>query len=197
MANVNAPRGFSPVRYSDGRPYNGAMNKYYKGTTAGILCVGDPVVRITGSTDPLGVAAEIQQATAGTYITGVIVGFDPIRDGLTQAGYMLAADVGYVYVADEPDLIFEVQEGGAAAALTIAKLGQSISMITFATGNTTIGRSIMQLDNNTVTTASTQTYNLVGLVQRPDVTLGAQCKWLVKPNLHTEAASGASNVLAI
>jgi hypothetical protein len=197
MANTNAPKGFKPVRYSDGKPYMGAVNKYYKGTTSGILAVGDPVVRITGSTDPLGVGPEIQQATTGSYITGVVVGFDPKVADLTQVGYMKAADVGYVYVADEPDLIFEVQEGGSGTALAFTNLGQCVDSIAFVTGSTVIGLSKMQIDNATVSTASTKTWNLQGFVQRADNEIGSYAKWLVKPNLHTETVSGATAVKAI
>ena len=196
MANVNAPRGFRPVRYSDGKPYMGAVNKYYKSASV-ILGVGDPVVRTTGSTDPQAIGASVTRATVGSYVTGHIVAFDAIPASLSQVGYMLAADTGYVYVADELDMVLEVQEGGSGTALTAANIGQSINAITAVNANTTIGTSLFQIDNATVTTASTGTYVIVGLVQRADNVLGQYAKWLVKVNLSTEDGSGASSVLAI
>lgn len=194
MANVNAPRGFSPVRYSDGRPYNGASNVYYKNTTAGIIAVGDPVIRVTASVDPLG-GQEIVRATTGAAITGVVVGIQPVLSNLAQVGYLAAADTGYVLVADEPDLIFEVQEGGSSTALAASDTGTNINSITAIDANTTTGRSKYQIDNGAK--AAGDTWAIVALVQRADNALGLYAKWLVKPSLHTEQNASAQNVTNI
>ena len=199
MANLNAARGFRPVRYSDNKAYLGAQTKYYCAGGA-VLGVGDPIVRVTGGTaaDPAGVAAAVVRATTGSYITGVIVGFDANPANLQEVGYRGTGDTNYyVYVADEPDLIFEVQEGGSGSALTTANIGQSINSITAVNANTTIGTSLFQIDNATVTTSDTGTWIIVGLVQRADVATGQYARWLVKPNLHTEVSAGAAGVLAI
>jgi len=199
MTNVNIANGFRPKMYAFGRgEYTGNATKYYW-AGGGTIGVGDPVVRVTGATasDPAGVAAAIQRATTGSYVTGHIVGFDPVPDALTEVGYMLTGDTGYVYVCDDPDVLLEVQEGGAGTALTTANIGQSINAITAVNADTTRGTSLYQIDNATVTTASTGTYILVGLVQRADVAVGQYARWLVKVNLHTEVSSGATGVLAI
>lgn len=199
MSNVNQANGFRVYAQAFGRaggPFQ--ITKYYN-NASGILGVGDPVVRLTGgsSGDPAGVGALIHRATTGAYVTGHIVGFDPIPDALTEVGYMSATDVGYVYVCDDPEMVFVVQESGIGSALTVNNIGQSINAIAAVNANTVIGTSLYQIDNNSVSTASTGTYIIVGLLQRADNAVGQYAKWLVKVNLSTEAVSGASNVLAI
>lgn len=199
MANVNAANGFRVYSNAFGR--QGApsqVTKYYS-AGAGILGVGDPVVRATGSasSDPAGVGALIVRATTGSYVTGHIVGFDVDTNNLAQVGYAPSGYSGYVYVADDPEQLLVVQEGGSATALTTQNIGQSINAITAVNASSTLGTSLYQIDNNTVTTASTGTYILVQLLQRADNAVGQYAKWIVKVNLSTEAVSGASNVLAI
>lgn len=190
MANVNQPRGFTPIGYMDGRPYTGAARRYYKDTTAGIIGIGDPVIRVTSSSDPEG-GPEIVRATTGAAITGVVVGIDPVRSNLSQNGYLAAADVGYVYVADSPDLLFEVQEGGASTALAVTQIGKHIDSVTALNANTTTGRSKYELDNGAV--AADNTWRIERLSSAPNNAVGAYAKWIVSANLHTEQNASATN----
>lgn len=194
MANVNTPRGFTPVRYANGAPYNGKGTKYYKDTTAGVIGVGDAVVRVVSSSDPDG-GPEIVKHTVGSYITGVVVGIDPIRTNLSQVGYLAAADVGYVYVEDDPNVIFQVQESGSGTALAVTDVGKHINSITAANADTTRGRSVDAIDNNAKSTNNT--WILVELAKQPGNAVGAYAKWLVKANLHTEVNAGATNIKEI
>lgn len=193
MANLNAPRGFVPVSL-DGSRYVSQVNRYYKDATAGVIAVGDPVVRVTASSDPLG-GPEIVRASTGSYITGVVVGIDPVRSNLSQVGYLAAADIGYVYVADNPMQYFEVQEGGSGTALAVTDVGVHIDSVTALDGNTTIGLSKYQLDNGAK--ATDNTWVLVRLSPKPDNAVGTYAKWIVKANLHTEVNAGATNVKEI
>jgi hypothetical protein len=121
MANIDRPHGFIPVCYKSGAPYNGSYRRYYKDTTAGIIAVGDPVIRGTNSSDPQGYP-EIVRATTGSAVTGVVVGIEPHIDRLNQPRHLLAADVGYVYVADDPNLLFEVQDNGGATGIVVTNI---------------------------------------------------------------------------
>ena len=140
MANTDAPRGFTPVKYRSGQPYCGLHRRYYKDATAGVIGVGDPVVRVTNSSDPEG-GPEIVRATTGSAITGVVVGIEPVRGSLEQVGYLGTSDTGYVLVADDPNLLFEVQEVTGGTALTVTQVGEHIDSITAVDADTTIGRS--------------------------------------------------------
>lgn len=194
MPNLNAPRGFEPVRHSDGKPYTGQCNRYYKDATAGIIGVGDPVIRVVSSSDPEG-GPEIVRATTGAAITGVVVGIEPRRGDLGQVGYLAAADLGYVLVADDPNLIFEVQEGGSGTALAVTDIGKHIDSVAALNADTTIGRSKYQIDNNAK--AADNTWIIVGLSPKAENAVGQYAKWLVKPNLHTEVNASATNVTEI
>ena len=189
MANVDAPRGFTPVKYASGLAYSGAARRYYKDATAGIIGVGDPVIRATNSSDPEG-GPEIVRATTGAAITGVVVGIDPVRSNLNQL-HLAAADVGYVFVADDPNLLFEVQEVTGGTALAVTNVGEHIDSITAVDANTTTGRSKYEIDNAAVATGNT--WRLEELVNRPDNVVGEHAKWLVSANLHTEANASATN----
>ena len=189
MANVDAPRGFRPVKYRSGVAYTGAARRYYKDATAGIIGIGDPVIRVTNSSDPEG-GPEIVRGTTGSAITGVVVAIDPIRSNLSQR-HLAAADVGYVYVADDPDLLFEVQEVTGGTALTVTQVGEHIDSITAINADTTTGISKYEIDNAAV--ATDNTWRLEELVIRPDNVVGEHAKWLVSANLHTEVNASASN----
>lgn len=193
MANLNAPRGFTPVSV-DGKLYTSQVNRYYKDATAGVIGVGDPVIRVVSSSDPLG-GPEIVRATTGAAITGVVVAIDPVYSNLQQVGYLAAADVGYVYVADDAKQYFEVQEGGSGTALAVTDVGKHIDSVTALNADTTIGRSKYQIDNNAK--ATDNTWIIVRLSPKPDNAVGAYAKWIVKPNLHTETNASATNVTEI
>lgn len=194
MANQNAPRGLTPVKYRSGMPYNGIARMYYKDTTAGIIGVGDPVIRGTNSSDPAGYP-EIVRATAGAAVTGVVVGIVPHPDRLGQVGYLAAADAGYVLVADDPNLLFEIQEGGSGTQLAITNIGEHIDCITSLDADTVIGRSKFQLDNAALATGNT--FRIEELVHRGDNAVGQYAKWLVSINLSTEVNASATNLTEI
>lgn len=190
MANRDRPHGFIPVCYKSGAPYNGAYNRYYKDATAGILVVGDPVIRGTNSSDPQGYP-EVVRATTGAAITGVIVGFEPNVDRLDQPRHLLAADLGYVYVADDPNLLFEVQDNGGATGIVVTNIGQHIDSVAAIDGNTTLGISNYELDTEAI--AIDNTWRIERLLDAPDNAVGANARWLVSANLHTEVNASASN----
>lgn len=191
MANVNAPRGFTPVCYSSGKPYNSPGTRYYKDAAVAtmILAVGDPVIRVA-STDANGYPC-ITRATTGQKATGVIQAIEVVPTDLSKQGYLAGADSGYVMVCDDPDVLYEVQEGGSGTQLAVTQLDKHIDSITAVDGDTLIGRSKYQIDNNAV--ASDNTWILRQLVDRPDNAVGQYAKWLVQLNLNTEVNAGASN----
>lgn len=99
MANVNAAKGFSPVRFSNGRPYNGAGNSYFvPASDATALFIGDPVI-LAGSADAKGVPT-ITRATAagGNYVSGVVIGFLPDPTNLTLTYRPASTEIGRAHV---------------------------------------------------------------------------------------------------
>lgn len=184
MANVDAPRGFTPLRHTPDK-----YHRYYVGTTAGIIGVGDPVIRLTNSSDPEGYA-EVTNYTAGAAITGVVVGIEPDRSNLSNR-VIASADTGYVLVDDDPNSQFVVQDNGGATGLVIADIGEHVDATTQAAASTVTGRSVAELDTEAQATGNT--FRVERLLQREDNAVGANADWVVSVNLHTEANASASN----
>lgn len=193
MANTVAPRGFRPVCDKSGRPFTGSGTLYYKDATAGIIGVGDPVIRGTNSSDPDG-GPEIVRATTGAAITGVVIGIAPNRADLSKK-HLAAADTGYVLVADDPDLLFAVQEVNSGTALAVTNIGEHIDSIAAVDADTTTGQSKYSIDNAAL--AADNTWRIERLVNKPDNAVGAAAEWLVSANLHTEVNASASTRTAI
>ena len=184
MANLNAPRGLQPVGDIHGNRYVAPSNRYYKGVAAANrICKGDRVVlSATATTDPNGYP-EILKVAPGTAGTGVVVGIDTVVGQPHKLCYE-STDVGYVMVEDDMNVLYEVQEGGAGTAFTLAAIGQTCNLIANADGNQSTGLSILQLNNATLGTGTD--VQVMGISHRSDNAVGAQCKWLVK--LYTGAA---------
>ena len=161
MANVDRPNGFKPVRHLNGMPWNGQTNKYY--VASGVVYIGDPVIAETGTADDDGIPAVIVAAAGSEDIIGICIGIDMATQSEdVNANYITAG--GYISVVDDPSVIFEVQED---ANMGVAGIGKNCDMITYATGNTTSGTSIMELDSSEVT-ANAATFRVLRAVQRVD-----------------------------
>jgi hypothetical protein len=183
MPNVNAPAGLRPVRHRNGAAYNGAATRYFvPASDSTALFIGDPVI-IAGSADADGVAT-VTRATAagGAFTLGPVVSVEPeTRDSLT---YRAASTARYVWVADDPDLVFEIQEDAVGGALAAADVGLNADLVA-GTGSTITGLSAFQLDTSTKATTATLQLRIIGFVQRIDNEIGANAKVLVTINLHT------------
>lgn len=200
MANNDTPFGLRPVRHRNGAPYNGAFNAYYVPSTyATALFIGDAVVK-TGTSNTSEVSApgagkfnvgtlpEINKATAGDLnpITGVIVGFAPDPDNMNRV-YNPASTERVVYVADDPDLVFEIQADGTISA---AQVGLNAVLIYTNTGDTNTGLSGTELDTSSDVPAADASNQLTiqRVVNREDNEAGSNfTKVEVKINNHTEA----------
>lgn len=187
--NLNAPFGFSPIKYMHGGVYTGPSNKYYKPAGTGAMFVGDPVVRVTASSDPLG-HPSLTTFSSGA-ITGVIVGVEYTPEVLTQVGYLTSAQAGYVYVCDDPNMHYEVMEGGVGTNLAITNIGNCINTVTTA-GSTVRGQSQMAIDNNAI--AAGNTWRIEYLAKDIGNGVGPNAKWVVSPSLSTEVNNSAQNL---
>jgi hypothetical protein len=184
MANANAPTGLVPMCYRSGAPYNGAFNSYTVPASDGTaLFIGDPVI-VAGTSDALG-QPTITRATAagGAYITGVVVGFEPNRGDLT-AIHRAASTLRTVYVADDPAILYEIQEDAVGGALAVTSVGQNADLIA-GTGSTVTGKSAFQLDTSTAATTNTLQLRIERFAPREENEVGvANAKVWVSINLH-------------
>jgi len=189
MANVDRPRGLRPVKHMNGNPYNGEINAYFVPSTDSVaMFIGDPVT-LAGSADVSGKYPTVEQAVTGTtnLIVGVVMGFGltpeiaAIVDNLEKR-YRLANEDMYVFVADDMDLIFEIQEVSGGTALTADEVGNNVP-IAVGSGNTDTGLSGVELEN-TGETAATEQLRILRLAPGIDNALGEHAKWWVMINEH-------------
>jgi len=200
MANTNVARGFIPYAYVSGAPYNGSANIYYKAAGYGTaLYVGDPVVTHSASNDANGVPA-VQIAVSNTVpgMVGVVVG---ISDGGPLAAtpvtvtrdlpiYSPASTAQYLLVADDPNLLFMIQDDASSQA-TAPNLWPGLNAhFVSGTGSTVTGYSGYQLLASSVATTGTLDLKIIrGLNQADNVissvaNTNMNAKWLVRVNRH-------------
>jgi hypothetical protein len=196
MANIVAPFGLRPVRRRDGSEWNGKVRPYLVPTgVATDVFVGDPVdlagtsnattITVIGGEFQPGTLPTVALATLadGNYTIGPIVGFMPTtRDSEI---YGPSATNRVALVADDPNLIFEIQDDGAAV-LGVAGVGLNAIMQT-GSGSTATGKSGYVLDTNG-TAPSADASNML-LIERAanrvgnDATL-ASTIWEVSISMH-------------
>ena len=188
--------GLTPVRYKSGAPYNGAANLYSvaAGETNNIF-IGDPVL-ISGTGDAAGIPGVVR-AAAGDRMTGVVVGFgqfDGASAGSTTAinrGYRTASTADYLLVADDPALLFAVEEDAVGGALATTDIGNNADLVG-GTGSTVTRRSGYMLDSSTKVTTTAQV-RIWGFDQTIGNTIGGTGPvWLVSIVEATETPSAGT-----
>ena len=187
MANTSRIYGFRPTKHLNGSAFNGQVNLYSAPASDGTaLYVGDPV-KLAGDASTDGAYPTVTRAAAGDAVIGVIVGFDVNRTALDVSGQARAAStLRTVYVADSPDLVYEVETSNGTPATADVGLNVNHAVGTPSATTATSGATI---DMGTKNTTATLTFKILGFVARPDNEIGASAKMLVKINNHQLAAS--------
>lgn len=198
MANANTPRGLSPVGTITGAAYNEQGRLYAianDGTNT--YAIGD-VVKVAGGSDTSGVPYVTKAATTDTPV-GVIVGIrvaDPSTSlvgttlALNQIYLPLNSGLRYVYVVDDPSVIFQVESDstGVSAANVFSNAG-----LTITADQTTLGQA-QPLSNTVLNAASIKAIGtsgslalplqIIGIEQMENNAPGAYANVLVKWNKH-------------
>lgn len=194
MPNVSRINGFRPVKTITGAAWNGQATRYFlpSGDSTNTF-VGDLVkLDTTGDTAAAGGKAKgirtVVQATATGAVVGAIVGLEIDPTNLNTPQYRAGSTGRYVWVADDPNLLYEAQEDAVGGALAVADVGLNVDFIV-GTGSTTTGASAMQIDTSTKATTATLPLKIVEFAQREDNEVGsANAKVLVKINNHQLAS---------
>lgn len=198
MANANTPRGLSPVGTITGAAYNEQGRLYAIASDASnTYAIGD-VVKVAGGSDTTGVPYAIKAATTDTPV-GVIVGIRVADPSVSLVGTTLALNtiylplnsgLRYVYVVDDPSVIFQVESDatGVSAANVFSNAG-----LTITANQTTLGQS-SPLSNTVVDATSIKAIGtsgslalplqIIGLEQIENNAAGAYANVLVKWNKH-------------
>jgi hypothetical protein len=199
MSNINAPFGGHPVGYKSGAPYQGKVNLYYLAAANGsAFHIGDFVVSsaVGDANGVPGVALAAGNSVCRGIIVGVLGAYASVSMvgaalNLEQTGYVAAANAAgtYVLVADEPDLVFEIQCGATATNLVSTKLSNNFTLIVAAPSPTTNPLSATIVDNASIATTNTLQFKMLGLVKRPNNEIGAY--QVVRACFNTHELSGA------
>lgn len=201
MANTNAPFGLRPVRYRNGTPWTGQARHYIAPSgDSNAMYIGDPVditgnsnsseVTCLGGTFAAGTLSEVALATLsdGNYAVGVIVGVEAVSRESTT--YREASTERVLLVADDPNLIFEVQDDGATA-LTADSVGLN-AILQSGSGSTVSGLSGYVLDTNGDAPAADASNMLLilGLSKKMGNAIDTYAVWDVMINMHRYGATG-------
>lgn len=194
MANSNKPFGFQPLRYRNGAPWNGMATPYYIPSTDSTnqYNIGDAVKTAAGG-DANGIC-EVTKITNGTDAArGVIVGVLPVPpQSNSQQAVSLTLETEnipatktkdyYVLVADDPNIVFALQDDGLSA-LTATSCNKNASYtVTNPSGLTPNSASV--LTTASINTTQGLSLKLLGLVQVPNNAFGAYAQWQVIFNQH-------------
>jgi len=212
MANVNKANGFSPVGNLLGGKWNeqGRLYAIPTADTTNSYAIGDCVMSRAGS-DTSGIRY-IQKwggaTTTSALPLGIIVGIRVADPGVSLVGNSLSLEkayiaagtrtnVRYVYVVDDPFVLFEAQFDSTGA--TQAQLSLNAAVTISAANQTSLGNSSpfsdMVLTGPAVT--ATLPIRMLGAVQRGDneVTSAASpyVRVLCKFNYHEYGTIGSAS----
>ena len=184
MANANAPFGLRPVKGVNGQTVTGAPRQYSHLASDGTaLYIGD-LVKLAGTASTInGVTMpDVVRAATGDVILGAVTGIVPTsRDTL---GYGAASTAYTLFVDDDPNSLFEVQDVNSGTALTVNDVGLNANFVV-AAGSTYTNQSGTTLDNTTEATTNTLDLKLVEVVNRADVdNASSPLRFLVRINRH-------------
>ena len=188
MANLNAPRGLSPVGTITGAPWNQQGTLFAIASDASnTYAIGD-VVKLGTGADANGVAYVTKAATTDVPV-GVIVGFRQADPGvslqaptldLSKLYVSLNSGTRYAYVVTDPNIVFSIETD--STGVTAANVGSNAGMTITADQTSTLSQSSplsSTVLNHSAIIAQGTTGSLalpltiVGITQRVDNAVGA------------------------
>lgn len=218
FVNPNKPAGLSFVENINGTKLSKLRMYYIAAADTNAYYPGDLVTLAGGLGDPATGIAGITLATAGNVALGVLaavgVGTNPVgssgQGGGAGGPYINpnnlsitnrpsgAASAGYyAAVIDDPEAIFEIQEGGSGTNLTYIVAGKNANIL-YAAPATGVVVSGTTMNNVGVATTSTLNLQILCAAQRTDnhfvtapTTGGGSQKWWVRINNHQFRAGTA------
>lgn len=190
MANVNAPFGLRPVQNMGSGTYTGRVRQYSVPAGDGnAIYVGD-AVKIAGTSQFINgqIFADVAIAASGDVFVGVVVG--SLAETRESTFYRAASTQRILLVNDDPNALFEVQQGTGGTALTANDVGLNVDLSVVA-GSTVTSMSGSVINNATEATTNTLDLKIIGMVNRVDNDPGtavgtgaAASRFLVRLNRH-------------
>lgn len=212
MANTQAPFGMRPVGSMSGAAYTGRVTRYYIPSTDNNAYYEGDAVLSTNTADASGVPA-MTKATAGTEICrGVIVGFEqaglvyppgsvPTLGGINTSIITTQVSIPasksqdyYIYVADDPHLMFFMQGDSTATNQVSTKVNNNCSFTVAAPGTATFPWSASVINSGSIAVTTTLNIKLIGLAQIQGNGFGAFATWVCTWNVHELSGAGTSGI---
>ena len=134
---------------------------------------------LSGDADVDGVRG-VTKTAVGAASIGAVVSFDFNMENLNSPQYRPAGTIHYVYVADDPDTIYEAQASGSVSGGVVGSNANHAD----AGVNTATGGSGETVDLSTAATTNTLTLKILSFTQTPENELAANAKVQVKINNH-------------
>lgn len=173
MATNAAPYGLKPIKKSNGDPWTGAANTYrIQSNTSGVINYGGPVILASGYiTVPAG--ANLGAGSPERFI-GVFQGCSYTDPNTSQVvfkqsypGSIVASDI-LAYVADDPELIFQIQMATATFdALAVVGAANCYAL----SSNSSAGNyGLSNIALSSTSPASNLPFRIMGIATLPDNT---------------------------
>ena len=222
VTNQNKPSGLTPVKYLSGADWTGQGNIYFIASTdTNAYYPGDLVSPVAGTDQWSGIpAATLTISGTNTIVLGSVIAcgaspsavlsqrggpyIDPANLNLTSIPATKTKNY-FMLVADDPNIIFEIQETGAgttpgtalgyAAATKNAYFVYGAPATGAANSGTTLDNGVSSGHAPATTAAAPYFLRMMGLSQKIDPqtasfnSFGLYAKWLVKLNNHAYGPS--------
>jgi len=166
MANVDNARGFKVLRGSNGGEPR--MRRYKANVTTDVF-QGDVVQMLAAGT-----VKSITTTTGAATVIGVAA---------NRVDASVQATSQDLWVYDDPDQEFEVQDDGEAATPSQASVGATFALI-LGTGNTTTGLSRQEIDASAAGVSATDAVLVQGFKTGPTYEIGKYASHIVRLNQH-------------
>jgi len=156
MASVASPYGLKPVNLIGGLPFAGSVREIKLSTNNSAALFAGDVIQLTSAGNPQALTATITTGTTAGVI-GVMTGarfVNPVTKQSQWSQFVPANAItggfteAYVYVADDPNLVMQVQGSAAFGTLTngaAGAIGKNAALGNFSAGSTTTGNSAVNL----------------------------------------------------
>lgn len=176
MAATAAPYGLKPVALLNGRAYPGGFGQYrIESGETDVMYSGQPVQYSAGYIVNCS-AANLGTTSAPDEFVGVFMGCsytDPTSGNPVWRNYypgsVVASDI-IAYVADDPDLVFQIQANSASYDAK-ANVGKCYALSSVTSGAASTGNSSIALDTDgTPAAGNTLPFKVIGLATLPDNT---------------------------
>lgn len=207
MAATASPYGLKPVQLIGGQPYAGSTREIKVSTNNSAALFAGDVIQLTSAGNPQALTATITTGTTAGVI-GVMLGarfVHPVTKQSLWAQYLPANAITggytevYIQVADDPDLVMQVQGSAAFGTLTngaAGAIGKNAALGNFSAGSTATGNSgvnvVVGANGGSLASTNTLAVRIVGVV--PGTENDAYPELLVKWNFGAHSYNLATGV---